>query len=349
MQCPNCYTETPIALSRCVKCDAPLPLHRRSAPPSGYGPPSGHGPPSGLDPPSAFEPRSAYNPPSAFEPSPAYDPPSAFDQPYDPDEARWADGFESGYEDGSASGYGSPENWEPATEWHPEWLPPERAHARPVRHRPESPQTEPAAKSRHPLLIAMIIGVALGAVAAVGIAVWPSGDRAATTPDSAGSAAQSGDASGAPNSTAHAQATAIDGLLDEMTATRSTLVPAIGDAARCDGIDDAIGRLERARKERQDQLDKAKALKVDALLDGPDLRETLTRAAGYSLDADKAFLAWAKANQGCTDAKTPRDDNFERGRRLSTDHATPEKENFVELWNPVARDEGLPARSSRKL
>lgn len=320
MQCPNCYTETPNSLPRCVKCEAPLP--RRSPPPASYD--------------SPYE-RPHQRP---------HDPPHNL--PYDPYEMRPAGG--SGFEDG----YGDLENWEPAAEWHPEWPPPEREPTRrgAARHgsRETGPwQAERDRKPRNRLLVTVIGAVVLGGAVAVGIVIWPAADRTATTPDSAASAADSGQAPGSPDAAAHAQAVAINDLLDEMAATHGTLIPAIADAARCDRLDSAVDRLDRVKAARQDQLAKAKALKVDALPDGDELRETLTRAAGYSLDADKAFLTWAKANRGCTDDNTPRDDDFDRAHRLSTGHARPEKENFVEIWNPIARNQGLPTRSARKL
>ncbi len=133
-----------------------------------------------------------------------------------------------------------------------------------------------------------------------------------------------------------------------MAASRAELGPAISDASRCDGIEDAIAALERIRGERQDQLGKARDLQVDALDQGTEMREALTRAADYSLQADEEFLAWAQANEGCTESETPPDGNFERGQDISRTQAGPAKQEFTDLWNPVAEQEGLSTRSADK-
>jgi hypothetical protein len=254
-------------------------------------------------------------------------------------------GYQNGYHGNEyENGYGGAgdDQWEPP-QWEPEWRPERDADWAAVGRDAETWRTGPTDKSRHPFLIAMIAGVVIGTVLAGVLLLWPSNDPSATPPGSAASVSD-GDGPVSP----HDQATAINALLDEMTASRTALVPAIAQASRCDGIDAAIEQLDRVKEERQNQLNAAKELKVDALPNGKELRAALTRAAGYSLDADEAFLAWAKANQGCSKDKTTRDEHFERGRRLSSDRASPEKKKFVSRWNRIAEEQGLPTRSADK-
>jgi hypothetical protein len=231
--------------------------------------------------------------------------------------------------------------WEPAQEWQPDDEPAQRLAAEPEPWR----TAPPPRKSRNSLIIAVVTGVVLGGIVAGLVLFWPDGNRSGATPASSTSPAASSDSSFAGS---RDQATAVNELLDEMSASRTELAPAMTDASRCDGIDAAIDQLDRVRKQREAQLEKVRELKVDTLPDGTELRKTLTQAAVFSLDADKAFLTWAKANQGCTAAKTPLDADFKHGVALSADQATPAKNAFVEMWNPVAEKHGLPARSADK-
>jgi hypothetical protein len=235
-----------------------------------------------------------------------------------------------------SGGYGTPaaqadpeDRWTPSPQWQPDLPPPEP-------WRDDEPRGP-----RHPYLIATIAGLLIGGVVASMILLWPDGGTSGAAPNPAASASR------APGG-AREQAAAINELLDEMAASRSALGPAIADAARCDGVAAAIEQLDRVKEERRDQLGRARELPVDALPEGAELRAALTRAAGHSLAADEAFLAWAEANQGCTDDETPRDEHFAVGRSLSRERARPAKEDFVDRWNPIAAEHGLPARSAGK-
>jgi hypothetical protein len=248
-----------------------------------------------------------------------------------------------GYDD-NGDGYGPPagragpeDDWEPSPQWQPD-LPPDR--------RPGPWRDDPPRRPGHPYLIATIAGLLIGGVVAGVILLWPDGVTSGSAPNTAATAAIPGTPGAAGG--AREQAAAINELLDEMAASRSALGPAIAGAARCDGVAAAIEELDRVREERRDQLARATELPVNALPEGAELREALTRAAGHSLAADEAFLAWAKANQGCTDDETPRDEHFAKGRDLSRERARPAKEDFAGRWNPIAADHGLPARSAGK-
>lgn len=104
--------------------------------------------------------------------------------------------------------------------------------------------------------------------------------------------------------------------------------------------------LNQVRDERQDQLNKARALAADAIDEGVELRNALIRVADYSLRADEEFLTWAEANDGCTGTDTPKDRHFDRGQQISIDQASPAKQEFANRWNPVAEQEGLSSRSA---
>jgi hypothetical protein len=197
--------------------------------------------------------------------------------------------------------------------------------------------------------------VVAGGGLAAGVALWARGDSppvssapvsAPPNPAFTSDATASGEpTSSGPGPAVHDQAVAIDGLLEEMASSRTKLGGAMADAARCDGLTAALDALNQVRDERQEQLNKARALAVDALDEGVELRDALVRAADYSLRADEEFLAWAEAHEGCTGTATPKDGHFDRGEQISIDQAAPAKQEFADRWNPVAEQEGLSSRS----
>ncbi|HEY7482954.1 MAG TPA: hypothetical protein VH912_00705 [Streptosporangiaceae bacterium] len=233
--------------------------------------------------------------------------------------------------------------WEPAAGWQTE-------HG-PVSPEPEQWGTPPPQRDLRPLIVTLIIAIVIGGGVAAGVILWPhkAPDTATSgVPPPGSSAAVSPAESGSPVAGAHDQATTVDGLLDEMAASRTDLGSAMTDAASCDTVGDAVAALDRIKGERQEQLDKAQRLPVDAIAGGDDMRDALSRAARFSLQADEQFLAWAEANQGCTAGATPHDGHFDSGQDISTDQASPAKQEFVRLWNPIAEQEGLSTRSADK-
>jgi hypothetical protein len=194
----------------------------------------------------------------------------------------------------------------------------------------------------------VIVAIALAVVGSglvVGVVFWARGDDSPASAPISAPPSTDVTASSEPGPAAHDQAVAIDGLLEEMASSRTKLGGAVADASRCDGLTAAVDALGQVRDERQEQLNKARALAVDALDEGVELRNALARAADYSLRADEEFLAWAEANEGCTGTNTPKDGHFDRGEQISIDQAAPAKQEFADLWNPVAEQEGLSSRS----
>jgi hypothetical protein len=194
--------------------------------------------------------------------------------------------------------------------------------------------------------------VVAGGGLAAGVAVWARGDpppvssAPVSAPPNPAFTGSGEPTSSGPGQAAHDQAVAIDGLLEEMASSRTKLGGAMADASRCDGLTAALDALNQVRDERQEQLDKARALAVDALDEGVELRDALVRAADYSLRADEEFLAWAEANEGCTGTATPKDGHFDRGEQISIDQAAPAKREFADRWSPVAEQEALSSRSA---
>jgi hypothetical protein len=93
-----------------------------------------------------------------------------------------------------------------------------------------------------------------------------------------------------------------------------------------------------------------KNLPVDRLPQAAELSKALTEAYRYSTEADRAYLAWARAAkaQDCGGAPPPATSDL-ADARAADDKAAPAKRRLVGLWNPLARGQGLPAYGWRDL
>ncbi|HEX2317217.1 MAG TPA: hypothetical protein VHJ17_25950 [Thermomonospora sp.] len=196
--------------------------------------------------------------------------------------------------------------------------------------------------------LAIVVGVLVTvAVVAVGIVMWPDGGGKPSAGASASAtprnASQKNPPDAKPAGPRRRQAVAVNELLDASAVTRGELGRALAAAARCKGLPTAIAGFQRVAQRRTAQINRTRALKVGALRNGERLRAALQRSFQLSLQTDQAFLAWAQSVQGCK-GRPPRDGNYARGNSLSA-QATLAKRRFTVLWNPVARQEGLPARS----
>jgi hypothetical protein len=124
--------------------------------------------------------------------------------------------------------------------------------------------------------------------------------------------------------------------------SRTHLGNAISEVDACGDVASALTALRRVARERQSQRERAQGLAVDGLPDGPALQQALVDALTYSGDADDAYAAWAQhaVNVGCG-----RDRNWSDGNSLS-ESAQKAKRDFVRLWNPIAKQFGLPTRTT---
>jgi hypothetical protein len=109
----------------------------------------------------------------------------------------------------------------------------------------------------------------------------------------------------------------------------------------CRNIDSGVAAIRRAREGRQTELGQARGLEVDALPHGDALKSWLVNALEISYAADNAFLSWAEnvRNTNCA-VWSKRNADYQEAIRQS-DLADQPKQNFVDLWNPIARQFGL--------
>jgi hypothetical protein len=149
---------------------------------------------------------------------------------------------------------------------------------------------------------------------------------------------------------AAAQATALSALLEESGTSRSTVISSVVSIQSCGKLQPAAQELRNAATQRNDLVIRLDELTLDALPQHQELTTALRQAWQSSAQADEFFAAWAddlRADKRklCKDAggSAPATANSGEANRVSLE-ATAAKERAAELWNPIARQHGLPER-----
>jgi hypothetical protein len=199
-------------------------------------------------------------------------------------------------------------------------------------------------RSNKTLLVAVAAVASVVVVAVAWMSLSGGGNGKGNTPAGSSTAAanKSPDATG--GNEAHSQAVAVNAILDASLRSRSQINGALSRARKCDGIDPAISTMQQVSSDRQNQIQRANALKLTKLKQGDQIRSTLIKAITASADADNAFLKWAQADHGCK-GKPKGNSDQRQGYELSN-NASADKKEFVRYWNPVAEKEGLAKRGA---
>ena len=146
-----------------------------------------------------------------------------------------------------------------------------------------------------------------------------------------------------PSGNAQLQAaTALDSLLTDSSRNRANVVAAVASVASCQDPAGAAATLTQAANDRQAELNRLQTLDLSALSGSNQLVGALTSSLDHSQAADQAFAAWAQASEGCS-GNAAQDSNYAAASDAST-AATASKQQFVNLWNPIARRFGLTVR-----
>ncbi|MEV5570998.1 hypothetical protein AB0L06_13195 [Spirillospora sp. NPDC052269] len=197
-------------------------------------------------------------------------------------------------------------------------------------------------KANKPLLIGVGALVA-AAVVAVAVVLWPTGGKSDAAPNTSNSPVAQKSKIKVDDATKQ-QADALNSILNASADTKRTLVKGLGQSRTCKDLPGALDSFREVAQRRQNQLKHTQALKVDKLDRGEKLRSSLHDSLQASLNVDNALLTWATQSQhGCKGKPKP-DAGHAPGRADAERRATSSKKNFVELWNPVARKAGQPAR-----
>ena len=198
------------------------------------------------------------------------------------------------------------------------------------------------------MIAAVIVAVAVVAVAAGATALViynrnsPSAGSPPAVPVSSTSTSPSHSASPSPSPSPSpsAQAAAISNLLTSGATSSTVLTDAVDKVQACTSLPGSVRQIQQVRDQRQTEYNQAKALSTSALQNGAVLKSDLTKALFYSLTADSDYLAWAQQQESACQAGS------QSGAALTADsQAVNYKTLFVNMWNPVAAQYGLPATS----
>jgi hypothetical protein len=197
------------------------------------------------------------------------------------------------------------------------------------------------------LLAAITIHAGIGGSSQEGtqVSVGTAAPTTAGAPIGGSDQVPSTDGGGSPATDASGQAGAVNEVLESSATSRSEL-PA--DLQSCDGVSDAVEPLRQIVSEREGQVTRAKALAVDQLEGGDELRSYLVTALEASLRADRAYLAWARNVQGCT-GDAPMDDSDHAEAAQADEDAGDAKDRVVSDWQPIAAQFGLPTYSDGQI
>ncbi|MFC8718289.1 hypothetical protein [Kitasatospora sp. NPDC057198] len=218
------------------------------------------------------------------------------------------------------------------------------------------PQGADGGRKRNPKVL-IGAGVAGVAVVAILIGVLASGgddkkDKGTakggtTAGQSVAPTTNSGNAAVSPEMKAQAQA--MSDLLGTASASRTSVVNAVGAVGKCQNLPDSQAALTAAAAQRQELLTKLGALKVDQLADGAKLVAQLQQAWQASATADSEYALWAgDLAAGCDPAKSKDNDHLRNGDSASGT-ATTAKKQAAELWGVIATKTGLPNKSAGEL
>ena len=110
---------------------------------------------------------------------------------------------------------------------------------------------------------------------------------------------------------------------------------AVSQLQACANLSSAVSQLQGVVNDRNTEYSQASALLTSALPDGAVVKSDLIAALGYSLTADREYLAWAQQQlaAGCT----PGAQSSAFAAANSADgQADAAKQAFARVWNPVA-------------
>lgn len=211
---------------------------------------------------------------------------------------------------------------------------------------------QPPPRRSRGMIAAVIVAVAAVAVAA-GAAVFvihnhkpsaaassPAIPASSRSPSASHSGSPSPSASPSPSPSPSAQAAAVSSLLTSGATSSTVLTDAVDKVAACTSLPRSVRQIQQVRDQRQTEYTQAKALSTSTLPNGAVLKSDLTKALFYSLTADSDYLAWAQQQESACQAGS------QSGAALTADsQAVNYKTLFVNMWNPIAAQYGLPATS----
>jgi hypothetical protein len=326
--------------------------------------PGGYPPPGGQPPPNPYQQGGGYPPPPPPVPYPQagqqYPATGAFQQPAPPQ--AWGDGyppagqypqtgaFQGPYGNGQFAGgqYGQeqfpggqypPGQFGPGAQYGPDGLPLDGSSA----GGPGLLGRLPLQRPKNPLVL-ISGGVALVVVVVAAVAASQGGGG---TPNAPGSVAATA-SSGTTALTQRQAATALSALLSQSGGDRADVGAAVVSVESCGkGLARDVQVFDRAAANRRALLARLAQLPGRSAL-APAMVADLAGAWQASATVDADLGKWARDQVGHCKKGNTKDPNYTATFPFDS-KATNDKNAFVQLWNPLAAEDGLPARQSGDL
>lgn len=216
---------------------------------------------------------------------------------------------------------------------------------------------DPNAKAKKgvskPLLIT-VSGLVVAALVSVSLVMFSKDDTKSqqpvansASPSPAKTAAQQPTTPAA--ATMQSQAREVNAILLASRDTHNQLKRAVGAAGSCKTLPQAMAGFQTVKTRRTNQLRRTQALKLDKVPNGERLRASMRQAFQASLEADQALITWGqRAQRNCRGKPRPAV-NRASGRMAAERKAIIAKRRLVAIWNPIARQAGLPHRIAANL
>jgi hypothetical protein len=195
------------------------------------------------------------------------------------------------------------------------------------------------------LVISLIVAAAIVVIILVGLSIFSHPVSAAPPTPSPSAKSSPRTSASTGGAAASAQAAQINSLLNASAATTNPLATALQDARSCNDISSAVATIRAVAQRYGMEYSLATRLNTGQLPNGAALKNDLVNGYYLSAVADYNFLGWAQYLEasGCV-SSTPAVAAYNAGV-ANTAKATNAKDAFVQLWNPIAKSEGLPSRS----
>jgi hypothetical protein len=216
---------------------------------------------------------------------------------------------------------------------------PEHPNPRPIRPRPAWPTAAQLQwRARLPIAVA-----AVAVTIAIAVIVIRPGDHGtAIATAGAGSPSKASSAVTHPSAqSGQQQAVVIDGYLKLSATARAGVSDAIVSIGNCQNVDGAVATLSKAADTRAAILARLPAAQVSALPGGTGMLANLQQALQASATADRDYAAWGAATATSCTGKAAPTTTYSAAQQSDT-LATAAKQRFVQSWNSVAAQFGLP-------
>ncbi|EST39444.1 hypothetical protein N566_01955 [Streptomycetaceae bacterium MP113-05] len=210
-------------------------------------------------------------------------------------------------------------------------------------HEPARRRPSPAVLAGIGLVVVVAIGLGVGALTSGG------GEDSEAGPSSPSAPAD--DSSEKPADTPEEQAKALNTLLEKSNNSRNSVIRAVQNIKKCQKLDEAATDLRAAADQREGLVNRLSQIDTGSLPDSAPLDASLAEAWKASAEADDAYAAWADqvaGKKGCHKGTARTTRKTALGNRASGE-ATAAKKKAAGLWNPTAREHGLPERQYTQL